>query len=66
MPCPTGWTENPHSGTCIKLYDEEKTWEEARDVCKADKADLVKIVDKGMNEFIWGKDSLFANVLKHF
>ena len=56
--CPTGWTENPHSGTCIKLYDEKKSWKEARGKCKEDGADLVKIVDDSMNQFIWGKSEM--------
>ena len=53
--CPTGWTESPHTGTCIKLYDEEKSWHGARVACKEEAADLVKIKDDGMNQFIWGK-----------
>ena len=53
--CPSGWTESTRSGTCIKLYEEDKSWEEARAACKADGADLVKIIDEGMNQFIWGK-----------
>ena len=54
--CPTGWIESPQSGTCVKLYDVKKSWEEARAVCREDEADLVKIVDHSMNELIWGKD----------
>ena len=56
--CPIGWTENPHSGTCVKLYDVLKTWEEARGICNEDEADLVKIVDDSMNQFIWGTEFL--------
>ena len=55
--CPTGWTENPHSGKCIKLYDEMKSWGQARGACKDDEADLVKIVDEKMNQFISGKEN---------
>ena len=44
------------SGTCVKLYDDNKSWEDARATCKEDGADLVTILDESMNNFIWGKD----------
>ena len=56
--CPDGWTESTQSGTCIKLYEEKMSWDKARGECQANDADLVKIGDKTMNEFIWGKTNL--------
>ena len=54
--CPSGWTENPHSGTCIKLYKDKKSWTDARAICQAAGGDLVKIADDSMNQFIWGEE----------
>ena len=34
------------------------SWDKARGECHANDADLVKIGDKIMNEFIWGKTNL--------
>ena len=42
----------------MKIYTDKKTWEDARAACKVDGADLVKIVDGGMNEFIWGEEMI--------
>ncbi|RUS78707.1 hypothetical protein EGW08_013528 [Elysia chlorotica] len=60
--CPSGWTYSPHSGTCIKVYPQRETWEDARAACKADGADLVKIVDNGMNKFIWDQASASGSI----
>ena len=53
--CPSGWIESTHSGKCIKLYEDKKSWTDARAVCQAAGGDLVKIVDDSMNQFIWGE-----------
>ena len=55
-----GWIESPHSGTWVKIYRDMKPWADARAVCQAEGADLVKILDDSMNEFIWGEDTLKA------
>ncbi|KAK3743318.1 hypothetical protein RRG08_007556, partial [Elysia crispata] len=51
--CPSGWIESTQSGTCIKVYEDKKSWEDARAVCQAAGGDLVKIIDDSMNQFIW-------------
>ena len=43
------------SGTCVKLFHDRKSWDDARDSCKAREGDLVKVVDFGMNKLIMGK-----------
>ena len=53
--CPTGWIESTQSGTCIKLYEDKKSWTNARAACQAAGGDLVKILDDSMNDFIWGE-----------
>ncbi|GFO37605.1 C-type mannose receptor 2 [Plakobranchus ocellatus] len=50
--CPSGWTKSPSSGTCIKFYDDYKTWADARTVCQQDGGDLVTIRDANMNQFV--------------
>ena len=52
--------ESTESGTCIKIFNDTKSWFDARSTCKALGGDLVKIVSYAMNEFIHGKsDGLF-------
>ncbi|GFS18986.1 macrophage mannose receptor 1, partial [Elysia marginata] len=50
--CPKGWTPSHPSGTCIKRYEQEATWSEARQICKQDGGDLVTILNADMNQFI--------------
>ncbi|GFO41917.1 C-type mannose receptor 2, partial [Plakobranchus ocellatus] len=50
--CPSGWTKSPSSGTCIKFYDDFKTWADARTVCQQDGGDLVTIRDENMSQFV--------------
>ena len=57
--CPTGWIESTQSGTCIKLYEDKKSWTDARAACQAAGGDLVKILDDSMNDFIWGEWQLY-------
>ncbi|GFO41918.1 macrophage mannose receptor 1 [Plakobranchus ocellatus] len=54
--CPSGWTKSPSSGTCIKFYDDFKTWADARTVCQQDGGDLVTIRDENMSQFVEGKE----------
>ncbi|GFR95700.1 macrophage mannose receptor 1-like [Elysia marginata] len=56
-PCLPGWIESKASGTCIKLFADQKSWENARAVCQANGGDLVKILDDDMNDFIWDQVS---------
>ena len=53
--CPSGWIKSTQSGTCIKLYQDKKSWTDARAACQAAGGDLVKILDDSMNQFIWGE-----------
>ncbi|RUS70475.1 hypothetical protein EGW08_021766 [Elysia chlorotica] len=50
--CQPGWTASKFSGSCVKLYTVAKTWEESRDSCKKEGADLLRILDSEMNAFI--------------
>ncbi|KAK3749628.1 hypothetical protein RRG08_049142 [Elysia crispata] len=40
------------SGTCIKWSNDIKSWQEARDECKKDKGDLIKVLDGKTNHFL--------------
>ena len=42
------------------MYNEDKTWSDARAACQADGGDLVKISNEDMNSFVWG-ESIFTN-----
>ena len=61
--CPKRWLKVPHTETCIKLYHDRKPWEQAREQCKADGGDLVKIVDFKMNQLILCKLLKFKIIL---
>ncbi|KAK3785642.1 hypothetical protein RRG08_023897, partial [Elysia crispata] len=50
--CPTSWRKNPYTGRCLKFYNSEKTWQDARAICKASGADLVKILSSDENQFV--------------
>ncbi|KAK3792546.1 hypothetical protein RRG08_011997 [Elysia crispata] len=50
--CDSGYIKSDYSGTCIKLYNDKLSWKDARSVCKTAGGDLVKIMDKTMNQFI--------------
>ena len=53
--CPfLGWLFSPPSGTCIKFYGDA-SWDSARRHCKAMGADLLKIGNQEMNDFVAGK-----------
>ncbi|KAK3802824.1 hypothetical protein RRG08_062097 [Elysia crispata] len=58
--CSDGWIESRESVTCIKVMENDKTWQEARTVCKSLGGDLVKIVNKKMNDFVYA--SLYSLV----
>ena len=63
--CPTGWIESSHSRTCIKVYEDRKFWQDARDKCKADHGELVKILDFSMNQLIMCENNTCIYYLKH-
>ncbi|GFN98051.1 mannose receptor c type 1 [Plakobranchus ocellatus] len=48
--CSPGWVKSPDS--CIKFYDQDRTWEDAREVCIKDSADLVTVLDSCMSKTI--------------
>ncbi|KAK3778092.1 hypothetical protein RRG08_050339 [Elysia crispata] len=51
--CSSGWMENKHAGTCVKLfYGTKSTWYYARMACKSYDADLLKIYSSEENTFI--------------
>ena len=54
--CPEGWVRSPSSGTCIKLFFSKKNWLQARDFCKAEGGDLVKITDRVINDLVTSKN----------
>ena len=53
--CPDGWVRSPRSGTCFKVFLNQQTWTEARDWCKDEGGDLVKIENRAINEIVNGK-----------
>ena len=52
--CPSDWVPSQASGTCIKAYDDKKTWSDARDACQQDGGDLIKIINAEMDSFVAG------------
>ncbi|GFN79590.1 C-type mannose receptor 2 [Plakobranchus ocellatus] len=48
--CPAGWVKSPTS--CIKLYNDERLWQDARTACQQDGGDLVKVQDDCMSKSI--------------
>ena len=52
--CESGWTPSNPSGTCVRVYDQTKSWVDARETCKADGGDMVIILSADMNRFVWG------------
>uniref|UniRef100_A0A3B3I9G2 C-type lectin domain-containing protein n=1 Tax=Oryzias latipes TaxID=8090 RepID=A0A3B3I9G2_ORYLA len=48
--CPEKWSR--FGSSCYFLREESKTWDEAREFCRAKEADLVVINSKEENEFI--------------
>ncbi|KAK3749630.1 hypothetical protein RRG08_049144 [Elysia crispata] len=52
VPCDLGYIKSEVSGTCIKWSQDKKTWQGARDECKKDKGDLIKVLDEKMNQFL--------------
>ncbi|KAK3769362.1 hypothetical protein RRG08_062110 [Elysia crispata] len=53
--CSDGWIESIEPVTCIKMMGTDKTWQEARTACKSLGGDLVKIVNKRMNDFVYAQ-----------
>lgn len=54
VPCPPDWVQSHLSGTCIRLKEQTKSWDDARDACNLEYADLLKILDSEMNQFVSG------------
>ncbi|GFS22193.1 mannose receptor, C type 2 [Elysia marginata] len=50
--CPVGWTLSYVSGTCLKLYVTESSWQEAETTCENHGASLAMIQNDGMNNFL--------------
>ncbi|GFS26328.1 macrophage mannose receptor 1-like [Elysia marginata] len=59
--CPDAWVVCPASQTCVKAFDEKKSWMKARSSCLDQDADLVRILDGDMNTFINGLLNTTAN-----
>ncbi|GFR77008.1 macrophage mannose receptor 1-like [Elysia marginata] len=52
--CKTGWTPNPYSGSCVKIFRDKKSWDGARSSCQKEGADLIKIIGSKINTFLSG------------
>ncbi|KAK3740634.1 hypothetical protein RRG08_025453 [Elysia crispata] len=50
--CQAGWVKSPTTGTCFKQYPQSLSWFDAREACRAEDADLVKVLDGKMNKLI--------------
>ena len=53
--CPIGWIRSTDPATCIKVHNDLVSWDDARNTCKHEGGDLVKIVNRKMNIFVAGK-----------
>ena len=49
--CLNGWSH--YHNKCIKLFDEYKTWSEAKNICESNDATLISIHSKEENDFVW-------------
>ncbi|GFS00300.1 versican core protein, partial [Elysia marginata] len=52
VPCDAGWSQSNQSGSCLKVSNDKKTWQGAREACKREGADLVKILSEKMHRVI--------------
>ena len=53
--CLEGWAKSPSTGTCIKIHHVKKSWSSARQKCKNEGGDLVRIMERDMNDFLSSK-----------
>jgi hypothetical protein len=59
--CKRGWSHYHHK--CIKLFEEHKTWNEAKNICELNNATLISIHSKEENDFVWNLvDKHYHNV----
>ncbi|KAK3774712.1 hypothetical protein RRG08_000282 [Elysia crispata] len=56
--CPSGWLPSPTSESCIKLYHENKTWDEARSTCQVAGGDLIIKIDGDKENLIRAQNLL--------
>ncbi|KAK3779435.1 hypothetical protein RRG08_062093 [Elysia crispata] len=52
--CSGQWKESRYSGTCIKVFEDSRSWSGARRACRSHGGDLVRILNAEMNQFIYG------------
>ena len=50
--CPNGWRESIYSGTCIKLFHENKSWRKATRICRSHGSELVRVINPPMADYI--------------
>ena len=58
MQCPLKWTRvflEDDCGTCLRKFDQNKTWLDARDVCRAEGGDIADITEFIMIETVMGE-----------
>merc|ERR1719410_1616135 len=48
--CPTGWSES--GGNCYKYFDNSVKWDDAREHCLSEEADLASIHSEEENDFL--------------
>ncbi|KAK3733656.1 hypothetical protein RRG08_003989 [Elysia crispata] len=66
--CPDGWSLTPSSDNCIRLFDEDKNWNEARRACfkKYHLAHLIRITDPRKISFVFDFIAERENGMKKF
>ncbi|KAK3741907.1 hypothetical protein RRG08_015124 [Elysia crispata] len=66
--CPDGWSLTPSSDNCIKLFDEDKSWNDARRACvkKYHLSHLIRITDPRIGSFISNFISQHENGMNKF
>ncbi|KAK3759104.1 hypothetical protein RRG08_040658 [Elysia crispata] len=52
--CPDGWLASPVPRSCVKVFQQKRSWVDARKMCQAVNADLVRIPNDKMNSFVAG------------
>ena len=56
MNCPSGWKKFQDDNSCLKAFNEKKTFKEARKTCQDAGGDVVIVNSLAKNDFVRGND----------